>query len=179
MSIILYPLLLLSAIATIDIFYFHIWKCRLHDNFDSRWEVLSHAGHGFSSALLFFQCLFEAHGKWALIVFSISFFQIINQTIDTMIEPASRRNIGGIPEGEYKMHGVINFIWGIIIAGSLWTAWIDYGYSDSIRWITSELVLWQKIAATAGAICASSFALYDLSAFLKHVLIKNQKVNSF
>jgi hypothetical protein len=164
MSGVLILLLCLSAIGSADVIYFHILKYRLHRQPTCRLEVLSHAGHGLSAAAFFLLCGVEASGRWAWLWFAVIFFQTANQTWDTLLEPRSRRSLGGIPEDEYRLHGVINFLWGGIIVLSFVDAVPRLELPGALGWAQLDGLRW---VIGAGTVVSLGFAAFDFWGFFR------------
>jgi hypothetical protein len=93
------------VIASIDAFYFHFYRFRLHERPESRRE---HLLHTLNACLLPFSAgpllLGEAGGGllWMALIANLCTFLI--ESIDVLQEQDSRRNLGGLPPAEYWMH---------------------------------------------------------------------------
>ncbi len=167
MTGVLLVLLVLAVVGAFDTLYFHIWKLRLYGQPECRWEVLSHAGHGFSAALIFVLCAVDATGRWAWLYVVAAVFQALNQTFDTVIEPRSRRNIGGVPDAEYSIHGVLNCLWGAALALLVAEGLRRLPGLDAIEWRLPSWPLGLAAIPYLGAAISLGFGLFDLVGFFR------------
>lgn len=118
-----------TAIAGIDGLYFHLYRYRLYDRPDSRYEHWLHTLNAVLyvplTALLF--CV-EPLGLWrhlALLLFAAS---VAIEILDVLCEERSRRTLGGLTRLEYLMHFLMSGLrFGSvlpILAGGAFAAWL-------------------------------------------------------
>ena len=93
------------AIASVDGFYFHIYKYRLYRRRDSQRE---HGMHTIN-ALLLPLCvaplvLADAHGAWLWAAVAVNAGAFVIESVDVFSENTSRRALGGLTRTEYWMH---------------------------------------------------------------------------
>jgi hypothetical protein len=153
----------LCIVGAADALYLHAWKYGLHRNSASRWEVLTHAGHGLSMSALILLCLVDAHGRWAWLIVGIITFQLVTQITDIVIEPTSRQALGGVPPEEYRLHGIINVLWGCVIALSLVHFERVRSLPDALAWSSPGLP--GPLAAAPWLAMAGSLAIACFDAF--------------
>lgn len=156
---------LLSLIGGIDHFTYHVWQGELHRRPECRWELLSHAGHGLFAAGFFLATMVEFHGSWALLLVALAVVQLLNQVVDTLLEPGSREAQGGIPAGEYRLHGIINVLWGAVLLTTLELAWAGFGQPTAITWLGAPAGV-PALAPWLGALAATTLGSFDLLCFL-------------
>lgn len=105
---------LLVAFASLSIFdglYYHLWKFRLQERDESKFEHLTHTGR----ALLFIPSLIliyilGATGIWAWAAVVVLGLDLIVETFDVLNEKSSRESIGGLPSNEYLLHIMLTTI---------------------------------------------------------------------
>lgn len=105
---------LLVAFASLSIFdgvYFHLWKFRLQERDDSKFEHLTHTGR----ALLFIPALILLYilgpkGVCAWVAVVVLGLDLIVETFDVLSEKSSRETIGGLPSNEYLLHIMLTTI---------------------------------------------------------------------
>lgn len=105
---------LLVAFAILSVFdgvYFHLWKFRLQEREDSKFEHLTHTVR----ALLFIPTLIliytlGAKEIWAWVVVVVLGLDLIVETFDVLNEKSSRETLGGLPSNEYLLHIMLTTI---------------------------------------------------------------------
>lgn len=98
----LFPFL---AVATVDGFYFHLYKFRLHARPASQRE---HLLHTVNAVLLLPQIYLmfctRPQGAWLLLAALLAAAVYLVELVDVLIENDSRADLGGLPAVEYAMH---------------------------------------------------------------------------
>ncbi len=96
---------LFMIVGAVDLFYFHIWKYKLHTRPESRYEHKLHMAFSFLmvplAGLLYYRDL-GGYALWAaafLVVAALS-----TEMLDVFSEADSRASLGGLTTGEYSMH---------------------------------------------------------------------------
>lgn len=102
-------LVLYSALALFDGVFLHLYKYRLHDQKESKFEHMTHT----IRALLFSGILYTLfigieNNKLFFIAIVLVFLDIITLIIDAYTEKDSREFMGGLPRWEYILHLLIN-----------------------------------------------------------------------
>ncbi|MGB7210328.1 MAG: hypothetical protein WBD27_16860 [Pyrinomonadaceae bacterium] len=92
-------------VGAVDLFYFHIWKYKLHARPESRFE---HNLHMTSAILmvpvayfLYFQN-FGGYALWVAVFFIVAGFA--TEILDVLFEGDSRASLGGLTTGEFSLH---------------------------------------------------------------------------
>lgn len=96
---------LFMIVGAVDLFYFHIWKYKLHTRPESRYEHKLHMVFSFLmvplAGLLYYQD-FGGYGLWAAAFFVVA--ALGTEMLDVFSEGDSRASLGGLTTGEYSMH---------------------------------------------------------------------------
>jgi hypothetical protein len=119
-------LLLIALLGAFDVFFFHRHRCHLSKRAESRTEAWIHVARGVVYALQLIavpNLRFEGRA-YALFV-ALFVADVAIAVADILVEPASRRELGGLPAGEYLMHIVLSVLVGamlhaLIVATSGW-----------------------------------------------------------
>jgi hypothetical protein len=96
---------LFMVIGAVDLFYFHIWKYKLHTRPESRYEHKLHMAFAFLMvpvAFLLFYQNFAGYALWAGVFFVVAAFT--TEMLDVFSEGDSRASIGGLTTAEYALH---------------------------------------------------------------------------
>lgn len=92
-------------VGSVDLFYYHIWKYKLHTRPESRYEHKLHMTFAFLMVpiafLLYYQDL-GGYGLWAAVLFVIA--ALLAEMLDVFAEGDSRASLGGLTTGEYSIH---------------------------------------------------------------------------
>lgn len=96
---------LFMIVGAVDLFYYHIWKYKLHTRPESRYEHKLHMVFSFLmvpiAGLLYYQDL------GGIAVWGAAFFvaaALGTEMLDVFSEGDSRASIGGLTTGEYSLH---------------------------------------------------------------------------
>ncbi|HEX6278753.1 MAG TPA: hypothetical protein VFZ49_01940 [Pyrinomonadaceae bacterium] len=96
---------LFMLVGTVDLFYYHIWKYKLHTRPQSRYEHKLHMAFAFLMVpiayLLYYQDL-GGYGLWAAVFFVVA--ALTTEMLDVFTEGDSRASLGGLTTGEYSIH---------------------------------------------------------------------------
>ena len=96
---------LFMLVGTVDLFYYHIWKYKLHTRPESRYEHKLHMAFAFLMVpigyLLYYQDL-GGYALWAAVFFVIA--ALATEMMDVFTEGDSRASLGGLSTGEYSIH---------------------------------------------------------------------------
>ncbi len=154
------PILLMAIVAPIgalDVFWFHLYRFRLYAQPGSRAETVTHIARGLLFALgLLAMLTWRPVGTWYWVVGGLFVLDFANNVADVLLEPSSRRPLGGLPPLEYLIHVV-----GATAAGGITAAYFIAGWQ--LRLEDTALVplagdalpamlRWQGWAAAAGGL---------------------------
>lgn len=96
---------LFMVVGAVDLFYFHIWKYKLHTRPESRYEHKLHMTFAFLMVPLAFLLYYRDVGGWALwagVFFVVA--ALATEMLDVFSEGDSRASIGGLTTAEYSLH---------------------------------------------------------------------------
>jgi hypothetical protein len=102
---------LFMVLGAVDLFYFHIWKYKLHTRPDSRYEHKLHMAFAFLMVPLAYLLYYQNFGGWAL--WAGVFFVIAalgTELADVFSENDSRASVGGLSTQEYALHVVLTIL---------------------------------------------------------------------
>jgi len=122
--------ILFTLIASIDAFYFHFYRFRLHTRPECRRE---HLLHTLNACLLPFAAgpllIGQASGAWLWLALIANLATFGIESLDVLGEAESRKNLGGLPPAEYWMHFTMSglrWAWVSLAVASIpverWTA---------------------------------------------------------
>lgn len=96
---------LFMIVGAVDLFYFHIWKYKLHTRAESRFEHKLHMTFAFLMVPLAFFLYYQNSGGWALWAgLSFVIAALGTEMLDVFSEGDSRASIGGLTTAEYSIH---------------------------------------------------------------------------
>lgn len=101
-SWILLVFLLLSAF---DGIYYHLWKFRLQERKDSKFEHITHtlrAALFVPTIILVYWIGLQSYILW--VALAILAFDLVTEVLDVLNENESRATLGGLPSNEYLVH---------------------------------------------------------------------------
>jgi hypothetical protein len=96
---------LFMLVGTVDLFYYHIWKYKLHTRPESRYEHKLHMAFAFIMVPLAYFLYYQDFGGyalWAAVLFVAA--ALGTEMLDVFTEGESRASIGGLTTGEYSIH---------------------------------------------------------------------------
>lgn len=96
---------LFMIVGTVDLFYYHIWKYKLHTRPESRYEHKLHMAFAFLMVPLAYLLYYQNVGGWALwagVFFVLA--ALATEMFDVFTEGDSRASLGGLSTGEYSIH---------------------------------------------------------------------------
>lgn len=102
---------LFMVLGAVDLFYFHIWKYKLHTRPESRYEHKLHMAFAFLMvplAILLYYQNFGGIALWAGAFFVIA--ALSTELFDVFSENDSRASIGGLSTQEYALHVVLTIL---------------------------------------------------------------------
>ena len=121
-------LIIFTLVASIDGFYFHLYKYKLYTRKESIYEHFLHTLNSFffpfTIVLLF---IFNVSGILLWLSIILTLITLVIEFVDVFEEKKSRENIGGLSSLEYAMHfsmsGLRATYTTIILAGKPLAAW--------------------------------------------------------
>lgn len=102
-------LVLYSALALFDGVFLHLYKYRLHEHKESKFEHLAHTIRAvLFSGILYTLFIGTENNNLFFIGIILIFLDIIVMIIDAYVEKDSREFMGGLPRWEYITHLLVN-----------------------------------------------------------------------
>ena len=102
---------LFMVLGAVDLFYYHLWKYKLHTRPESRYEHTLHMLFAFLmvpvALLLYYQNL-GGIGLWTAVIFVGA--ALGTELDDVLSENDSRASLGGLSSGEYALHVVLTIL---------------------------------------------------------------------
>ncbi|HEX6126577.1 MAG TPA: hypothetical protein VFZ23_14480 [Pyrinomonadaceae bacterium] len=102
---------LFMVLGAVDLFYFHIWKYKLHTRPESRYEHKLHMAFAFLMvpvALLLYYQNVGGIWLWAAVFFVAA--ALSTELLDVFSENDSRASLGGLSSAEYALHVVLTIL---------------------------------------------------------------------
>jgi len=160
-------LLVFTVIASVDGFYFHLYKYRLWERPGSRHEHLLHTVNAclfpVSLAPLF---LAETTGVWLWFALALNVATLVVESMDVFEERRSRESLGGLTSSEYWMHFSMSGLrWGYVVA--VLAALPEGSFSAPSRWA------WRLPAGPTDLLPAAAWGvtLMGLPVAIMHVVL--------
>ena len=97
---------LFMIVGAVDLFYYHMWKFKLHTRPESRYEHKLHMAFAFMMvpvAFLLYYSNAAGYALWAGVAFVVTALMV--EMLDVFAEGDSRATLGGLTTGEYSLHG--------------------------------------------------------------------------
>jgi hypothetical protein len=148
---------LFMVLGAVDLFYFHLWKYKLHTRPESRFEHKLHMAFAFLmvpiALLLYYQNL-GGIGLWAAVFFVAA--ALATELDDVLSENDSRASLGGLSTGEYLLHVLLTILkvasFSFMFASKPLAAW-SLGSTVSLGsygWLAEMMAL--KVAIGSGLV---------------------------
>jgi hypothetical protein len=119
-----YLLTIVGILGSYDVLYWHWYRLKLFQYPESRMENVTHAIRALLFALMMLMVLHvDARGWWWPIYPVLLAGEVTNTVADVLLEPKSRRNIGGLPPVEYVIHIILSILTGGALASVIWGTW--------------------------------------------------------
>ena len=102
---------LFMALGAVDLFYFHIWKYKLHTRPESRYEHKMHMAFAFLMVPLAYFLYYQNFGGialWAGVFFVAA--ALGTELLDVFSENDSRASLGGLSTPEYALHVLLTIL---------------------------------------------------------------------
>jgi hypothetical protein len=157
-------LLLLGVLGATDIWLFHTRAHHLHAHPPARAELITHFLRGPTYFLLFVLVPnFSFHGGAMVALVLLLAFDLAISIADFWLEPDSRRDLGGLPRGEYLLHVLMAMLFGALVAVVLTTGG-SLHEPTALHWLGVEQQAWLRVGLAVMAIGVLWSGLADLVA---------------
>jgi hypothetical protein len=159
-----------GVIGAFDVLYYHIYTHRLYKQPSAIWENVTHFVRALLFAVFFVLTLHvEASGSWWWLYPAIIGVEVLNTTVDTMLEPSSRKSLGGLPAGEYFLHVFLSILTGAALASILWDTYPLLSAPTALQWHTLDVPAPLRFGSYGAVVMALGFFLFESSAFFKQL----------
>lgn len=101
-------LALFAILGLYDGFYLHIFKYRLYDHRESKYEHITHTIRGVLFPCILYCCYLATGEVWFIVGLILLAMDVIVTVVDAYMEGDSRKFMGGLPRGEYIIHLLVN-----------------------------------------------------------------------
>lgn len=158
-----------GMVGSADAIWYHIIKFKLHKRRVTHWEHLSHIVRDSTYLVLILLMMTHATGKWWMAYPIVAAIDFTNSFIDCMMEPHTRKTLGGIPPGEYRMHTFLVSNGAMSLIVMLWATVVG-GYAsqpDGLTWSPLQLPYGLSVLPYMGLALSLGFALFDLFGFIR------------
>ena len=98
-------LVLFLWLSVFDGLYYHLWKFRLQEREDSKFEHITHTFRAIlfiPTTILIYWVGMKGILLWAAVL--VLALDLITEIVDVLSERSSRAQLGGLPSGEYLVH---------------------------------------------------------------------------
>jgi hypothetical protein len=161
-----------GMVGVMDQLYFHIYRFKLHKLQITFWEHLTHVGKDLTYLLFFLLMNARATGKWWWLYPCLSIVNVANTMTDATLEPRTRRTLGGIPAGEYRMHCFIFLMDGLAMGFVLWGAQGYRELGDGLVWSPLQLPGLLAITPAMAIMLAIGFLAHDLAYLVRGLAVR-------
>jgi len=158
-------LLVIGLIGAFDVFHFHR-PAQITARPAARREAWLHIARG---AIYTAQFVVVPNvrftGAWVAALIALYVADIVIAIADVMCEPAARREVGGLPAGEYLAHIVLSVLVGALLWSLASHTWAWLQAPTALCWAPEVPGALRAALAVLGAGCLAS-ALVDLAALI-------------
>ncbi len=121
-------LVIAATVGSIDALYYHLYKLRLFEQPSSRAEEVTHLVRMILFPFgLWIILSYHPLGLWYFAVAGAFGLELVNQVVDVVIEPKSRKPMGGLPGVEYCVH-----VLSSVLSGGAWFVFVFAGWGGRL-----------------------------------------------
>lgn len=118
-----YLLTIAGLVGSYDVLYYHIYKLKLYKQHDAMWENVTHAIRALLFAVMILTVMHvRCTGWWWLVYPILLAIEVTNTMTDAILEPKTRKSMGGLPPVEYYLHIFLSIVTGAALASIIWGA---------------------------------------------------------
>lgn len=158
-SLILLLFLILSAF---DGIYFHLWKFRLQEREESKFEHITHTIRAvlFIPTILFIYWIgLKGILLWTTV--AVLAIDLITEIVDVLNERESRMNIGGLPSTEYLVHIMLTTLRVAAIALAFAALPLDaWNIGSEVEFTIPHLAKFITLQTLPGALVVAGLHIY-------------------
>ena len=160
--------MLIGLVGSYDVQYWHWHRLRLFEQPEARTENLTHAIRALLFAAMTLMVLhLDARGAWWPIYPALLSLEVINSLADVILEPASRRRMGGLPAAEYIVHIVLSILTGGALASIIWDSFPLFYEPSHLGLRTLPVPLVFRLAAYVSVVAAFGMFSFELRGFFR------------
>jgi hypothetical protein len=161
-------LLSLGILGGLDVVLFHVISHGLRRHAGSRKELIFHALRGPTYALLFIAVPnFRLEGAWFAGLVGLLGIDLAISIGDFLVEGESRRDLGGLPSGEYLLHALMAVLFGALTATLLILEGDRLKLPTALLWESAGVPPYLRLVLGVMAVGVLASGLLDLRAVLK------------
>jgi hypothetical protein len=150
-------LLSIGCLGAFDVFFFHLRQARITERRDARAEAWIHVARGIVYTLQFaIVPNVKLCGAWYAAFAALFGVDAGIAIADVLVEPDTRRSVGGLPRGEYPAHIVLSVLVGALLYS---LAHHTIGWASeptAIMWAPSMPAVLRAALAVLGAGCLAT-----------------------
>lgn len=163
-----YLLTLVGLIGSYDVLYWHWYRLRLFRLPAARWENLTHAIRALLFAVMMLVVLHvDARGWWWPLYPLVLASEVTNTMADVILEPRSRRDIGGLPAPEYIIHIFLSIMTGAALASVIWGTRHLFFEPSWLGLRTIDVPLPPRLGAYGSVVVAVGMFCFELGGVLR------------
>jgi hypothetical protein len=145
-------LLAIGLIGAFDVFYFHQARARITERREARREAWIHVARGVVYTLQFLAVPnLRFAGAWYAAFVALYVADAGIAVADVLCEPAARREVGGLPRGEYLAHIVLSVLVGALLWSLVLGTWRWPAAPTAVTWAPAMPGALRVVLAVLGA----------------------------
>lgn len=166
-----------GAFGAFDVLYYHIYTHRLYKQPSAIWENVTHFIRALLFAVFFILIVHvEASGAWWWLYPGVIAVEVLNTMLDTILEPSSRKSLGGLPNGEYFLHVFLSLVTGAALACILWDTYPLMNAPTALAWRTLDVPEFLRMGSYVSTAVAVGFFLFESSSFVRQFIQRQRAV---
>ncbi len=145
-------LLAIGLLGAFDVFYFHQARARITERREARREAWIHVARGVVYTLQFVAVPnLRFAGAWYGVFIALYATDAAIAVADILCEPAARREVGGLPRGEYLAHIVLSVLVGALLWSLALGTWRWPAAPTAVTWAPAMPGALRVVLAVLGA----------------------------
>jgi hypothetical protein len=171
----LYLLTVAGMVGSYDVLYYHMYKLRLFQQRDAVWENLTHAIRALLYAAMMLVVLHVRLRGWYWLLYpALLSCELVNTMSDTILEPYSRRKLGGLPPVEYSLHVFLSIVTGAALASIVWGTYDLLFEPPSFALGSLDIPTFALLGSYSSVLIALGFFAFESCGFVR-LLVQRRK----